>query len=1044
MPSSTAQLWCTNQPRTIAAPEAEAPSPPSTSFSPSGDLWDAVEAVYSATGANGNVWRFDDDSMRVSSNVGDGVEDSDLVGFVHDWRSPGTVGAALTQEGVKRPDFDTISLVECLSFIGDQDTNDNEHLLTPSIIDSPEGTLILVGRITDAADARQCLFEAGPWRLDGVFDGTPPAVRVGSSQWKQFGLSSAVDRWTCFVIQWSTSTNMLRLYYDGGLDWADFEVSSWMSNTIGALNRNSYLSDPAASPYGAPATAAYKSVVWCDQWLTDVDQLQAFVDFAVDGTSIDITIPSSSTPVSGSNDGTIPTPTLPTVNVTNASELTAALLVAEPGVHIVLANGTYSGTFNTSVDGTSSNPIVIKALNFGVPVVNGQIVLNNPFNVVYGLDFTSSQSNGNVLINADDCRVLRVTTTNSTRGVKVNSGKKRFEIAYCDISGGAQPIQIVVAGNTTIPMYGWCHHNKLSDSSSNPIEQGTNGTHSAVPLSVLSEYNLVLRCGNNSSVACKSSNNIFFRNTAEDCGSARMQARHGRNCIFMSNYLDNSAGILLNGVGHLSIGNVNDYAAGTGNYDVHGAACGDKWQEDFEGINWGSVAYHPPAENCTFIENVPFVRIGAGGLSKPLKPRNNRIESTTSSWEQNSNQTNTTKVTTLSRSVPGTVPLTSGMVGPLATPAGQSYQELYGGNYGPTVSTPAATAAQLAANPFNDQSAFHRPIRSTATYAEDSHPSRIAWMAVVPANNGQTSGGTIGAINQGNPFGIAASYASASDPSRTFRRRNCTDTANSTLNWDPGGTSVVIRIPDSNTINTNASYQCFENTSFIVQSDYTTYEFFQTNRSGTDYRASICRVADVRGLGHGSALNERVGVSASGCSVRMGMLTAASLLAEEEIGHALKLAIYSGTGSQPYQLLSRNIQWPACNADSFASNPSNNNGPFPYGSLLALLPSLDLSTLGLTTPQGYILGRCMQNYGCYAMDDADGIVLRCDGSLGASASAIVADYRKLLRHLRLVLNSVSGATATIAADGGYNQTGSIGTPNNSGTAIASNTALVLA
>lgn len=358
---------------------------------------------------------------------------------------------------------------------------------------------------------------------------------------------------------------------------------------------------------------------------------------------------------------------------------------------------------------------------------------------------------------------------------------------------------------------------------------------------------------------------------------------------------------------------------------------------------------------------------------------------------------------------------------------------------------PVVLAATLFLNPFSAESAYHRPIGDEAEYASDAHPSRVAWMAAVPANNGQSGGGTVGAINQGHPYGVANIYGAPTDPLRTFTKRNCTNTGEGSGHWGPGETSVQLRIPGTNGINTNPTYQCAECTAFIGQEDFSTYEFFTTIRDGDAYRGSICRVGDLRGLGHGSTLGDAVGVSASGCSVRMGMLSAAALLAEEEILHALKLAIYSGRSGQPHALLSRWIQWPACRADAFASNPANNTGPFPYGAHVALKPSLDLSTIGLTTPQGYILGRCLQKYGAYCLDDADGMVIRADGSLGVNAAAIVADYRKLLRHLYLITNSVAGVTAAIAADGGYNLSGSIGTPSypaGGGTALAPNTALI--
>ncbi len=391
------------------------------------------------------------------------------------------------------------------------------------------------------------------------------------------------------------------------------------------------------------------------------------------GSETDPTEPTST----GVNQGRIGT-AVRTIEVSNVSQLTAALSNARAGDHIRLANGTYAGTFSTSSAGTASAPIVIKSANFLKATLSGRIILKHGFNVVYGLTFATPQVDGNVLIDADDSRVIRNNFPNiGARGVKVERNqRKRFEIAYNYFRGGANPIQILITPNGTQALKGWVHHNHLKGCSGSSIEQGTSERHSAVPVEMLTEYNLIEECGNNTALGFKCSKSVMFRNTLRNCGNANLQSRSGRNNKFIANSSIGGGGVLLRGEGHLAIGNYKDNAF-TGAWNDHTSPAGTMEQAQFEkggftGTQWAS------GNSTLWIGNIPHVRIGGGSSEQSVFPRNNRVESAKGSagWLLVSGRNiNTTTSATQSMPVPTYRILLPADVGPNAGPVGPSWKD---------------------------------------------------------------------------------------------------------------------------------------------------------------------------------------------------------------------------------------------------------------------------------------------------------------------------------------------------------------------------------
>ncbi|MFC5137841.1 ricin-type beta-trefoil lectin domain protein [Actinomycetospora rhizophila] len=115
------------------------------------------------------------------------------------------------------------------------------------------------------------------------------------------------------------------------------------------------------------------------------------------------------------------------------------------------------------------------------------------------------------------------------------------------------------------------------------------------------------------------------------------------------------------------------------------------------------------------------------------------------------------------------------------------------------------------------------------------------------------------------------------------------------------------------------------------------------------------------------------GMSALGGSIRIGELRPG------QVGprHALKINLYAR--GELGQCASRPecFRWPAVKSDSYAvgwygSVGGNTNTAMRMGSLLAIPPTVNIGSLGLTTEPGRQIAWTLQNYGAYVVDDTYG------------------------------------------------------------------------
>lgn len=300
----------------------------------------------------------------------------------------------------------------------------------------------------------------------------------------------------------------------------------------------------------------------------------------------------------------------------------------------------------------------------------------------------------------------------------------------------------------------------------------------------------------------------------------------------------------------------------------------------------------------------------------------------------------------------------------------------------------ACTASKdLFVNPFNKDSAHHRPIGTGAQYASDSDPTTIA-LRRAGFNN----------INSDNGWGLNIYRATASDPVKTVTNAGP---------YNGGIFPVTLHIP-GNVQNGNVA------DSVVVIYDEptkTAHEFFYWRWNNGKPTAAIHRVYSATSKGHTQPGGAIVGTSASGMSTAFGILRGAEFNTPGiKIQHALQMAV-DARGSCG-MMLGQKIVWPASSKDGFCSKAGNCTGPLSYGSLLAIPPGVNVTKLGLSEP-GARLAQALKEYGVYVVDNSQCPIMRADQYLNNSVrSKLITDMRKLYPLLRQIKNNVPGQIAS--------------------------------
>lgn len=323
---------------------------------------------------------------------------------------------------------------------------------------------------------------------------------------------------------------------------------------------------------------------------------------------------------------------------------------------------------------------------------------------------------------------------------------------------------------------------------------------------------------------------------------------------------------------------------------------------------------------------------------------------------------------------------------------------------------PASSVAQAACssprndiflNPFNQQSAHHRPIGNGAQYASNTHPATRDWLKAQHLN-----------VNSGTPWGTDVADTDASDPIRVVgAQARCDNVV---------GLPLSIRLPREGIRSNVANNRSGCPDGVVVIFDRVgskPHQLRQYDWNNGRPTAGQYKTWDIRGLGHGTRPGQRMGTSASGMAGLFGVLRGSEINTPGyKIEHALRMGLPRKPGCKV--MLSRSVVAPATTGDRNASSSGYNTGSIPYGGLVALPPSVNVANLGLSEP-GKRIAEAIQNYGIYAADGSgcNAGAIEADQYVSSGVeSQLRNDIRKIYPHMRLVLNN--NALGSLVAGGG--------------------------
>ncbi len=317
----------------------------------------------------------------------------------------------------------------------------------------------------------------------------------------------------------------------------------------------------------------------------------------------------------------------------------------------------------------------------------------------------------------------------------------------------------------------------------------------------------------------------------------------------------------------------------------------------------------------------------------------------------------------------------------------------------PAAAGPCQSSTDPFANPFSAASALHRPIGSGAVYASDSHATTL-----------NLKRATFNNINSNNGWGVNVYKSTGADPSKR-------------VTGPTGkGLPVTLRVPNG------AHNQSTSDATVVIHDSTTniTHEFYQWRWNNGQPSASIHHQWSLRDAGHTGPGGKRVGSSASGVAGMFGLLRGHEVnSAGTKIEHAVQIAL--DARGKCGMMLKDQVVWPASSTDGFCGG-SYCRGQIPYGALLAIPPSVNIASLGLSEP-GRRLAQAMQNYGVYVVDNSQCPTLRGDQNIAGNVKQqLVNDMRKIYPRLRMVLNnnpsqSVAGGGTPRAANCAINAPG---------------------
>jgi hypothetical protein len=372
------------------------------------------------------------------------------------------------------------------------------------------------------------------------------------------------------------------------------------------------------------------------------------------------------TPSSGETVGsgsTIPA-AIRSVNVSNNSQLSSAISDAQPGDHIILAKGAYSG-FTIARSGQSGKPIVVRAADVLEAKVSGCFDISGDHVWVVGLDVTATST---CTIQGTRDRVTRSRFRGDGAGVEVTSSARYAEVDHNEIGpkglGADGSGRAIRASYSLSVKSGYNHHfyrnyvHDLTETGDIPsaIVSSSNGHMRAHNTGTVIEYNLVSNWIDGRSISIKSGGNIVRFNTIID--SAQVNVRVGANNQIIANWIEGNKGVTVCDIGNSLIGNrVNGASIQlcSGNLPITGDNL----------VNNGYV----PATDTVVAGNNGALRVGfIFNTYNKLPAENTRIETHTGPITFGLHK-NTIHAATTNSIIPQAFKITPSQVGPFAPTA---------------------------------------------------------------------------------------------------------------------------------------------------------------------------------------------------------------------------------------------------------------------------------------------------------------------------------------------------------------------------------------
>jgi poly(beta-D-mannuronate) lyase len=301
-----------------------------------------------------------------------------------------------------------------------------------------------------------------------------------------------------------------------------------------------------------------------------------------------------------------------TITVRSAGELRSALKSAEPGLRILLADGTYDldGKVKISQKAGAQNPICIQSEHRGKAVITGDsrfVLTDAEYVVIEGLDFQSTNGPAVTLAGSRSCRITRNTfhlketqrgswimidgikgdsvTLSGHNRVDHNLFEKKSEI------GNFITIEGTKRARMQMSQYDRIDHNYFVDIGPR-VENGLEAIRAGSSQFSLSsafmviEDNLFERCdGDPEYISIKSSDDTIRHNTFRACLGS-LSLRHGNRNTVEGNFIlgDGRTGEFTDSTGK-------KWALGTGGVRFYGTGMRilNNYFEGLTGRNWDAT-----------------------------------------------------------------------------------------------------------------------------------------------------------------------------------------------------------------------------------------------------------------------------------------------------------------------------------------------------------------------------------------------------------------------------------------------------------------------